>query len=37
MTETKTTTQITQLATVVLPVSDQSRAVEFYLDTLVFE
>jgi catechol 2,3-dioxygenase-like lactoylglutathione lyase family enzyme len=37
MTETKTTTQITQLATVVLPVSDQSRAVEFYVDTLGFE
>jgi catechol 2,3-dioxygenase-like lactoylglutathione lyase family enzyme len=37
MTETKTTTQITQLATVVLPVSDQSRGVEFYVDTLGFE
>lgn len=37
MTETKTSTQITQLATVILPVSDQSRAVEFYVETLGFE
>lgn len=37
MTETKATTQITQLATVVLPVSDQSRAVEFYVETLGLE
>lgn len=36
MTETKTT-QISQLATVILPVSDQGRAVEFYLDVLGFE
>jgi catechol 2,3-dioxygenase-like lactoylglutathione lyase family enzyme len=36
MTETKTT-QITQLATVIVPVSDQSRALEFYLDVLGFE
>jgi catechol 2,3-dioxygenase-like lactoylglutathione lyase family enzyme len=37
MTETKAATQITQLATVILPVSDQGRAVEFYVDTLGFE
>jgi catechol 2,3-dioxygenase-like lactoylglutathione lyase family enzyme len=37
MTETKTTTQVTQVATVILPVSDQSRAVDFYVDTLGFE
>ncbi len=37
MTETKTRAQITQLATVILPVSDQGRAVEFYLDLLGFE
>jgi catechol 2,3-dioxygenase-like lactoylglutathione lyase family enzyme len=37
MPETKSKTQITQVATVVLPVSDQSRAVEFYVDTLGLE
>ena len=28
---------ITQLATVIVPVSDQDRAIEFYVDTLGFE
>jgi catechol 2,3-dioxygenase-like lactoylglutathione lyase family enzyme len=29
--------QITQLATVIVPVSDQDRAIEFYVETLGFE
>jgi catechol 2,3-dioxygenase-like lactoylglutathione lyase family enzyme len=37
MTETETRTHITQLATVIVPVSDQDRALEFYLDKLGFE
>jgi catechol 2,3-dioxygenase-like lactoylglutathione lyase family enzyme len=37
MTETTTTTRITQVGTVIVPVSDQDRALEFYLDTLGFE
>jgi catechol 2,3-dioxygenase-like lactoylglutathione lyase family enzyme len=37
MTETKTSTHITQLGTVIVPVSDQDRALEFYVDTLGFE
>lgn len=36
MTET-TTTRITQLGTVMVPVSDQDRALAFYLDKLGFE
>src|SRR5213083_1892380 len=36
-TETGTRTQITQVGTVIVPVSDQDRALEFYLDTLGFE
>jgi catechol 2,3-dioxygenase-like lactoylglutathione lyase family enzyme len=37
MTETKAKTHITQVGTVIVPVSDQDRALEFYLDTLGFE
>ncbi len=38
MTDTETsTTGIGQVATVMVPVSDQDRALEFYLDTLGFE
>jgi catechol 2,3-dioxygenase-like lactoylglutathione lyase family enzyme len=37
MAETETRTRITQVATVIVPVSDQDRALEFYLDTLGFE
>jgi len=37
MTETQTSTQITQVGTVIVPVSDQDRAVEFYVETLGFE
>ena len=32
-----TTTRISKLATVVVPVSDQERAIEFYVETLGFE
>jgi catechol 2,3-dioxygenase-like lactoylglutathione lyase family enzyme len=34
---TKTKTRIGKIATVVVPVSDQDRAIEFYVDTLGFE
>jgi catechol 2,3-dioxygenase-like lactoylglutathione lyase family enzyme len=34
---TKTTTHISQIGTVIVPVSDQDRALEFYLDKLGFE
>ena len=37
MTATTNTTCITQVATVFVPVSDQDRALEFYLDKLGFE
>jgi catechol 2,3-dioxygenase-like lactoylglutathione lyase family enzyme len=37
MAETHTSTRITQVGTVMVPVSDQDRALEFYLDTLGFE
>jgi catechol 2,3-dioxygenase-like lactoylglutathione lyase family enzyme len=37
MAETETRTHITQVGTVMVPVSDQDRALEFYLDTLGFE
>jgi catechol 2,3-dioxygenase-like lactoylglutathione lyase family enzyme len=37
MAETQTTTRITQLGTVIVPVSDQDRALEFYLGKLGFE
>jgi catechol 2,3-dioxygenase-like lactoylglutathione lyase family enzyme len=37
MTETATKTHITQVGTVIIPVSDQDRALEFYLDKLGFE
>ena len=37
MAETKTRTRITQVGTVIVPVSDQDRAIEFYLDKLGFE
>jgi catechol 2,3-dioxygenase-like lactoylglutathione lyase family enzyme len=33
----KTTTRISKVGTVVVPVSDQDRAIEFYVDTLGFE
>jgi catechol 2,3-dioxygenase-like lactoylglutathione lyase family enzyme len=35
--KTETGTQITQVGTVIVPVSDQDRALEFYLDKLGFE
>jgi catechol 2,3-dioxygenase-like lactoylglutathione lyase family enzyme len=37
MAETGTTTHITQVGTVIVPVSDQDRALAFYLDKLGFE
>ena len=37
MAESKTSTRITQVGTVMVPVSDQDRALEFYLETLGFE
>jgi catechol 2,3-dioxygenase-like lactoylglutathione lyase family enzyme len=37
MTDTETGSHITQVGTVMVPVSDQDRAVEFYVDKLGFE
>jgi catechol 2,3-dioxygenase-like lactoylglutathione lyase family enzyme len=37
MAKTETTTRITQVGTVIVPVSDQDRALEFYLGKLGFE
>ena len=37
MTDTATTTRITQVGAVFVPVADQDRALEFYLDKLGFE
>jgi catechol 2,3-dioxygenase-like lactoylglutathione lyase family enzyme len=37
MADTDTRTHITQVGTVMIPVSDQDRALEFYLDKLGFE
>ncbi len=37
MSETKSRTQIAKLGVVLVPVSDQDRAIEFYTDTLGFE
>ncbi len=37
MAETSTGTHITQVGTVIVPVSDQDRALAFYLDSLGFE
>jgi catechol 2,3-dioxygenase-like lactoylglutathione lyase family enzyme len=37
MTETERTTHITQVGTVIVPVSDQDRALEFYVGKLGFE
>jgi catechol 2,3-dioxygenase-like lactoylglutathione lyase family enzyme len=37
MTDTDTKTHIAQVGTVIVPVSDQDRALEFYLDKLGFE
>jgi catechol 2,3-dioxygenase-like lactoylglutathione lyase family enzyme len=37
MTETGRTTHITQVGTVIVPVSDQDRALQFYVGTLGFE
>ena len=37
MSETESRTRITRVGTVILPVSDQDRALEFYLDKLGFE
>jgi catechol 2,3-dioxygenase-like lactoylglutathione lyase family enzyme len=37
MAETETRTHIAQVGTVIVPVSDQNRALEFYLDKLGFE
>ncbi len=37
MTDTGTQTRITQLATVIVPVTDQDRAINFYVEKLGFE
>jgi catechol 2,3-dioxygenase-like lactoylglutathione lyase family enzyme len=37
MTETTSSTRITQVGTVMVPVSDQDRAIEFFTDKLGFE
>jgi catechol 2,3-dioxygenase-like lactoylglutathione lyase family enzyme len=37
MADTSTRTRITQLATVMVPVADQDRAIDFYVDKLGFE
>lgn len=37
MSDTQTTTQITQAGTVFVPVADQDRAIDFYADKLGFE
>ena len=37
MAETETRTHITQVGTVIVPVTDQDRALEFYLGKLGFE
>jgi catechol 2,3-dioxygenase-like lactoylglutathione lyase family enzyme len=37
MPESQTRTQITQVGTVIVPVSDQDRALEFYVEKLGFE
>jgi catechol 2,3-dioxygenase-like lactoylglutathione lyase family enzyme len=37
MAETETRTRITQVGTVIVPVNDQDRALEFYLEKLGFE
>jgi catechol 2,3-dioxygenase-like lactoylglutathione lyase family enzyme len=37
MTDTSTSTRITQLATVMVPVTDQDRAIDFYVGKLGFE
>jgi catechol 2,3-dioxygenase-like lactoylglutathione lyase family enzyme len=37
MTQTQTSTRITKVATVLLPVADQDRALDFYVNTLGFE
>ncbi|MGC2374600.1 MAG: VOC family protein [Solirubrobacteraceae bacterium] len=37
MSDTGTATRITQLATVMVPVTDQDRAIDFYVDKLGFE
>lgn len=37
MSDATTRTNVTQVGTVIVPVSDQNRAIEFYLDKLGFE
>jgi catechol 2,3-dioxygenase-like lactoylglutathione lyase family enzyme len=37
MTDTQTRTHISQVGTVIVPVSDQDRAIDFYVETLGFE
>ena len=37
MSDTQTRTHITQVGTVIVPVSDQDRALDFYTETLGFE
>ena len=37
MTDTTTATHITQVGTVIVPVSDQDRAIEYYVEKLGFE
>lgn len=37
MTDTSSSTQITQVGTVMVPINDQDQAIEFYLDKLGFE
>jgi len=37
MSDTQTRTHITQVGTVIVPVSDQDRAIDFYVEALGFE
>ena len=37
MAETKSSTRITELGAVMIPVSDQDKAIEFYVEKLGFE
>lgn len=37
MSDTQTRTHVTQVGTVIVPVSDQDRAIDFYVETLGFE
>jgi catechol 2,3-dioxygenase-like lactoylglutathione lyase family enzyme len=37
MSDTQTGTHVTQVGTIIVPVSDQDRAIDFYVETLGFE